>query len=143
MILSIQKIIEFQKKSQVKCLHNELRIIYEISVSGPLESMEILKRTGRSISGHNEDIKRLLQIGALRLTNISTDKRKRIYELTELIKNLFYSVSWNLARRAPCRYCAAVFEGSDHPRPSVGPSSAFNAALAMFFGSHPVHSRSS
>lgn len=88
MILCIQKIIEFQKNSQVKCLHNELKIIHEISVSGPLESMEILKRTGRSISGHNEYIKKLLQIGALRLTNISTDKRKRIYELTEIIEDL-------------------------------------------------------
>jgi hypothetical protein len=84
----IIKILKFQDKTNIKCLHNEVRIIKEILENGPLPSLEIMKKTVRSISGHNQDLKILVDINALTV-NISTlDKRKKIYDISENIKSL-------------------------------------------------------
>ena len=48
-----------------------------------------MKRTGRSLSGHNQDIKRLLDIGALKMEISNDDKRKRIYAISENLKYEF------------------------------------------------------
>jgi predicted transcriptional regulator len=67
MIDEIKKIFYFQKSTNIKCLHNEIRIIKEILENGPIASLDLMKKTGRSISGHNQDLKRLLDIGALEI----------------------------------------------------------------------------
>lgn len=89
MIDEIRKLYLFQTKSSVKCLHNEIMIITEIFEHGPLPSLNLMKRTGRSISGHNQDLKRLVDIGVLTLTKTEIDKRKRIYDITEDLRTAF------------------------------------------------------
>lgn len=93
MLQEINKIIKFQKITNVKCVHNELKIIFEIACNGPLESMKIMKKTGSSISGHNEDIKRLYALKIIELVDSSIDKRKRVYDITTEIKNIFAKIS--------------------------------------------------
>lgn len=86
MIDEIRKILDFQNSTNIKCLHNELRIIKEILENGPLPSLDLMKKTGRSISGHNQDLKRLLDIEVLKMKNSKSDKRKRIYDISDDIK---------------------------------------------------------
>jgi predicted transcriptional regulator len=66
-----------------------LIIIKEIAENGPLPSLDLMKITGRSISGHNQDIKRLLDIGALKMEVSDDDKRKRIYAISANLKSTF------------------------------------------------------
>lgn len=91
MIDEISKILKFQESTNIRCLHNEIRIIKEILENGPLASLELMKKTGRSISGHNEDLKRLVDIGALEVKISKIDKRKRIYDLSENLRSIFHS----------------------------------------------------
>lgn len=88
MIEEITKILKFQDKTNVKRLHNEVRIIKEILENGPLPSLEIMKKTGRSISGHNQDLKRLVDIDALSVSSSDIDKRKKIYDISKELKLL-------------------------------------------------------
>jgi len=89
MIDEIRNLYLFQTKTGVKCLHNEIMIIAEIFENGPLPSLNLMKKTGRSISGHNQDLKRLIDIGALTLKKTEFDKRKRIYDISENLKTGF------------------------------------------------------
>jgi hypothetical protein len=89
MISEIKKILNFQDSTNIKCLHNELIIIKEILENGPLPSLDLMKRTGRSISGHNQDLKRLVDIGALTVEISEFDKRKRMYDLSENLRVTF------------------------------------------------------
>ena len=75
----------------IKCLHNELRIIKEILENGPIASLELMNKTGRSISGHNNDLKRLIDIGALDLKILENDKRKRIYDISDDIRTKIFT----------------------------------------------------
>ncbi len=86
MIFEIGKIFDFQNSTNIKCLHNEIIIIQKILENGPLPSLDLMKKTGRSISGHTEDLKRLVDIGALNVSISEFDKRKRIYEISKNIK---------------------------------------------------------
>lgn len=83
MIDEITKIFNLQISTKIRCLHNEIIIIKEILENGPLPSLDLMKKTGRSISGHNQDLKRLLDIGAINVQISECDKRKRIYDISE------------------------------------------------------------
>jgi predicted transcriptional regulator len=89
MIDEITKIFNFQNSTKIRCLHNEVIIIKEILENGPLPSLDLMKKTGRSISGHNQDLKRLLDIGALTMQISECDKRKRIYDISENLMGKF------------------------------------------------------
>ncbi len=89
MISEIKKILIFQDSTNIKCLHNELIIIKEILENGPLPSLDLMRKTGRSISGHNQDLKRLVDIGALNVRISECDKRKRIYDISEKLMDKF------------------------------------------------------
>jgi predicted transcriptional regulator len=89
MIDELTKILNFQRSTNIKCLHNELRIIKEILENGPIASLELMNKTGRSISSHNNDLKRLLDIGALEIKTSEVDKRKRIYDISESLRVTF------------------------------------------------------
>jgi DNA-binding MarR family transcriptional regulator len=86
MYREIEKIINFEKNTNVRCVYNELKIVFQLSLCGPLGSMEILKKTGASISGHNADIKRLCALNIIEILDISSDKRKRLYFITNKSK---------------------------------------------------------
>lgn len=89
MIDALDKIIKFQSDTNVKCLHNEIRIVYELATNGPLPSLEIMRRTGRSISAHNIDIKRLLETNVLSAKQCDIDKRKKLFDISDDIKSYF------------------------------------------------------
>ena len=89
MIDALDKIIKFQSDTNIKCLHNEVRIIYELATNGPLPSLEIMRRTGRSISAHNVDIQKLLQTNVLFAKQCDTDKRKKLFDLSDDVKSYF------------------------------------------------------
>ena len=91
MIYELTKIFNFQRSTNIKCLHNELRIIKEILENGPIASLELMNKTGRSISGHNNDLKRLIDIGALDLKILENDKRKRIYDISDDIRTKIFT----------------------------------------------------
>lgn len=93
MIDEITKILDFQNSTNIKCLHNEIRIIKEILENGPLPSLDLMKKTGRSISGHNQDLKRLLDIEALTIKSSELDKRKRIYDISDNLRTAFIKES--------------------------------------------------
>ena len=86
MIDELTKILNFERSTNIKCLHNELRIIKEILDNGPIASLELMNKTGRSISSHNNDLKRLIDIGALDLKISENDKRKRIYDISHNVR---------------------------------------------------------
>jgi predicted transcriptional regulator len=89
MIDELTKILNFQRSTNIKCLHNELRIIKEILENGPIASLELMNKTGRSISSHNNDLKRLIDIGALEIKTSEGDKRKRIYDISGSLRATF------------------------------------------------------
>lgn len=67
----------------VKCLHNEIKILNALAEAEGSPSLQIMCKTGRSISGHNADIKRLLSLGFITVEKGVEDKRQRIYYLTD------------------------------------------------------------
>lgn len=89
MIKQISDLLKFQEITNVRCVHNELKILFEIANNGPSESMKIMKNTGSSLSGHNQDMKRLSALKIIDLEDSNIDKRKRIYKLSPEIKNIF------------------------------------------------------
>ena len=89
MINALEEIIKFESETNIKCLHNEARIIYELANNGPLPSLEIMRRTGRSISAHNIDLKRLLEANVLSAKQCDIDKRKKLFDLSGDIKSYF------------------------------------------------------
>lgn len=68
---------------KVRCAHNEFRIIALLDHYGALPSLELMRLTGRSISGHNTDLKRLLELGILERQGAAEDRRSVIYRLSE------------------------------------------------------------
>lgn len=80
---SISFVKTFEKISKVKSLHNEILIVHLLYEQGPLPSLRIMHETGRSISGHNADMKRLLSLGMITVAESKTDKRQRIFGLSD------------------------------------------------------------
>lgn len=88
-----RKLLHFSKCTNVKSIHNELKILSEILKYGPLESMKILENTGSSISGHNTDIQRLVGLNIIILVENLSDKRKRIYTITDNVRQIIDKIS--------------------------------------------------
>ena len=80
---SISFVKTFEKISKVKSLHNEILIVHLLHDRGPLPSLQIMQETGRSISGHNADMKRLLSLGMIASVESKGDKRQRIFGLSD------------------------------------------------------------
>lgn len=84
---------EFEKLTKVKSLHNELIIVSLLAEKGPLPSLQIMREAGRSISGHNTDMKRLLSLGIIELVGSVEDRRQRFFALTEKARRVIDSLS--------------------------------------------------
>jgi DNA-binding MarR family transcriptional regulator len=65
-----------------------MRVLYEILSKGPLPSLDIMRMTGRSISAHNDDIKRLTMLGLIESRICQIDKRRKLYDLTDKAREL-------------------------------------------------------
>lgn len=89
----IFRIKEFEKLTKVKSLHNEMIIISLLAEKGPLPSLQIMREAGRSISGHNTDMKRLLSLGIIELVGSVEDRRQRFFALTEKTQSVIESLS--------------------------------------------------
>jgi len=87
-ISEINILIDIERKFSIKTIHNELKIIKVISENTHISSMDICIITGRSISAHNADLKRLTQLKIVYSSCDHNDKRRRIYSLTPIGQNL-------------------------------------------------------
>lgn len=81
MIDKIEILYEIENKKKIKCLHNEVKIIYELLKHGPTSSLAIMRKTNRSISAHNSDLKRLMALGAIRQVDHDGDGRVKLYDV--------------------------------------------------------------
>jgi predicted transcriptional regulator len=81
MLDKIDVLFELENKKKIKCLHNELKIIYELLKNGPTSSLAIMRKTNRSISAHNSDLKRLMALGAIRQVDHDGDGRMKLYDV--------------------------------------------------------------
>ena len=50
-----------ERRLGIKAVHNELRIVALLFAAGELRSQDIMRHTGRSLSGHNADLRRLVE----------------------------------------------------------------------------------
>lgn len=82
-----------EKTFGLRCLHNEVKIIDLLGRADEMPSLEIFKLTGRSISGHNSDLKRLSLLGLVEWENGNEDRRKRLYKLTDSGVNIYHLLS--------------------------------------------------
>ncbi len=76
-------ISQIETKLKVKAIHNEFRIIFLLYAKGEMPSLELMYLTQRSISGHNQDLKRLTALGILERFECESDGRVRKYRLSE------------------------------------------------------------
>ena len=81
MLDKIEVLFELENKKKIKCLHNEVKIIYELLKHGPTSSLAIMRKTNRSISAHNSDLKRLMALGAIRQIDHDGDGRMKLYDV--------------------------------------------------------------
>ncbi|MCE2829754.1 MAG: hypothetical protein LW742_08355 [Sphingomonadales bacterium] len=81
MLDKIEILYEIENKKKIKCLHNEVKIIYELLKHGPTSSLAIMRKTNRSISAHNSDLKRLMALGAIRQVDHDGDGRVKLYDV--------------------------------------------------------------
>ena len=81
MLDKIEVLFELENKKKIKCVHNELKIIYELLKHGPTSSLAIMRKTNRSISAHNSDLKRLMALGAIRQVDHDGDGRVKLYDV--------------------------------------------------------------
>ena len=88
---SLKLITDFETATRVRAIHNELRILRVLLESGPLPSLRIMAATGRSISGHNADMKRLLTLGHIELLPDPVDRRQKIYGLSRKMRDFIES----------------------------------------------------
>ena len=67
----------------IKCIHNEINILRLLLDRGKVPSLEIFSQSRRSLAGHNADLRRLISNGLIHVSNGTSDKRERLYELTD------------------------------------------------------------
>ncbi len=77
---------QIESKLKVKCIHNEFRIIFLLYAKGELPSLSLMYLTQRSISGHNQDLKRLTALGIVERFECESDGRVRKYRLSNDVR---------------------------------------------------------
>lgn len=80
---------DFERDFQIKSIHNELKIIFLLNEVGPLPSLELYRKSKRSISGHNADLKRLRGLGIIDCMTGAHDRREKIYDLAPSFRERF------------------------------------------------------
>jgi DNA-binding MarR family transcriptional regulator len=78
----IRALERLEQTCGIRTIHNELRIVSLLYRERELPSLELHARTKRSLSGHNNDLRRLVEIGVLEVTGDESDLRRRLYRLT-------------------------------------------------------------
>lgn len=88
MISQYKHLLSIERQLKIRCLHNEARIIGELCVNGPMPSLEIMKKTGRSISGHTNDLNKLVSLGIIASKADDSDGRVKMYYLCDHVREL-------------------------------------------------------
>ncbi len=78
-----------EHRFQLKSVHNELKIVLILAQNGPMPSLELFRRSRRSSSGHNSDLKRLRGLGIVDCTTGPSDRREKIYDLAPEFRDRF------------------------------------------------------
>lgn len=78
-----------EHRFQLKSVHNELKIVLILAQHGPMPSLELFRRSRRSSSGHNSDLKRLRGLGIVDCTTGPSDRREKIYDLSSEFRDRF------------------------------------------------------
>lgn len=78
-----------ENRFQLKSVHNELKIVLLLAEHGPMPSLELLRRSRRSSSGHNSDLKRLRGLGIVDSRAGPDDRREKIYDLSAEFREKF------------------------------------------------------
>ena len=99
MIDELQILLHIESGYKIKTLHNEFKIIYYLMQNEKLSSLDLLRKTGRSISGHNNDLRRLTSLKVIEHATSEDDKRVKFYSLTPKFKKLFKNIGESDAPR--------------------------------------------
>jgi DNA-binding MarR family transcriptional regulator len=99
-ILALERL---EQSCGIRAIHNELRIVSLLYRESELPSLEIHSRTRRSLSGHSNDLRRLVEIGVLEVTEDGSDLRKRLYRLTPKARVLISEVAAKAAGHPQCQ----------------------------------------
>lgn len=78
-----------EHRFQLKSVHNELKIVLLLAENGPMPSLELFRRSRRSSSGHNSDLKRLRGLGIVDYAIGPSDRREKIYDLSADFREKF------------------------------------------------------
>jgi DNA-binding MarR family transcriptional regulator len=78
-----------EHRFQLKSVHNELKIVLLLAAYGPMPSLELFRRSRRSSSGHNSDLKRLRGLGIVDCTTGPNDRREKVYDLSAEFREKF------------------------------------------------------
>ncbi len=81
-------ICQIEGNFKAKCIHNEFRIIFLLYLKGELPSLTLMNLTQSSISGHNQDLKRLTALGIVERFECERDGRVRKYRLSDELRML-------------------------------------------------------
>lgn len=81
-------ISQIENKFKVKCIHNEFRIIFLLYMNTDLPSLTLMNLAQSSISGHNQDLKRLTALGIVERFECPSDGRVRKYRLSNDVRTL-------------------------------------------------------
>ena len=81
-------ICQIEGNFKAKCIHNEFRIIFLLYLKGELPSLTLMNLTQSSISGHNQDLKRLTALGIVERFECERDGRVRKYKLSDELRML-------------------------------------------------------
>jgi DNA-binding MarR family transcriptional regulator len=78
-----------EHRFQLKSVHNELKMVLLLAAYGPMPSLELFRRSRRSSSGHNSDLKRLRGLGIVDCTTGPNDRREKMYDLSADFREKF------------------------------------------------------
>ncbi len=81
-------ICQIEDNFKAKCIHNEFRIIFLLYLKGEMPSLTLMNLTQSSISGHNQDLKRLTALGIVERFECPSDGRVRKYRLSDELRGL-------------------------------------------------------
>ena len=72
-----------------RCRDRSGTLAKSLAKNGPLPSLEIMRRAGRSIAAHNVDLKRLLEANILTAKQCDIDRRKKLFDISDGVKSYF------------------------------------------------------
>lgn len=76
-------LMEVEARTGLRTVYSELRLISLMYPDRSMESMTLQRLIGSSLSSHNRDLRRLLDLGLIEVHHTPEDRRKKLYRLTD------------------------------------------------------------